>query len=38
MAHKTDFKAQESLLTGLVLSRGHKVLFLPKFHCELNIA
>ena len=38
MAHKTDFKAQENLLTDLVLSRGHKVLFLPKFHCELNIA
>jgi hypothetical protein len=38
MAHETDFKAQENLLTDLVLSRGHKVLFLPKFHCELNIA
>jgi hypothetical protein len=38
MAHETDFKAQENLLTDLVLSRGHKVLFLPKFHCKLNIA
>jgi hypothetical protein len=39
MAHETDFKAQENLLTDLVLSRGHKVfLFLLKFHCELNVA
>jgi hypothetical protein len=38
MAHETDFKAQENSLTDLVLSRGHKALFLPKLHCELNIA
>jgi hypothetical protein len=38
IAHETDFQAQENLLTDLVLSRGHKVLFLPKFHCELNVA
>ena len=38
MSHEIDFLAQQNLLTDLVTSRGHKVLFLPKFHCELNIA
>jgi hypothetical protein len=38
MSHETDFLAQKNLLADLVISRGHKVLFLPKFHCELNIA
>ena len=38
MSHEPDFLAQQNLLTDLVTSRGHKVLFLPKFHCELNIA
>jgi hypothetical protein len=38
MSHETDFLAQQNLLTDLVTSRGHKVLFLPKFHCELNVA
>ena len=37
MSHEIDFLAQQNLLTDLVTSRGHKVLFLPKFHCELNI-
>jgi hypothetical protein len=37
MSHETGFLAQQNLLTDLVTSRCHKVLFLPKFHCELNI-
>jgi hypothetical protein len=33
--HK-DFQDQKSLLEEKLRARGHKCLFLPKFHCELN--
>ncbi|KIK93487.1 hypothetical protein PAXRUDRAFT_145031, partial [Paxillus rubicundulus Ve08.2h10] len=31
-----DFVGVESLLEMLCKARGYQVLFLPKFHCELN--
>ena len=31
-----DFRAQKSAIEQLIVDRGHKCLFLPKFHCELN--
>ena len=31
-----DFVGQKSRLHDVVEARGHQVLFLPKFHCELN--
>ncbi|KIO15956.1 hypothetical protein M407DRAFT_86598 [Tulasnella calospora MUT 4182] len=34
--NQPDFINQKSLLQELVESRGHKFLFYPKFHCELN--
>jgi hypothetical protein len=33
--HK-DFFEQKSAIATLIKGRGHKCLFLPKFHCELN--
>ena len=34
--NEPDFAEQESALEMLCHSRGFEVLFLPKFHCELN--
>jgi len=30
------FLAQKPLVKEVIESRGHKVIFYPKFHCELN--
>ena len=29
-------REQESAIASVIKGRGHKCLFLPKFHCELN--
>ena len=31
-----DFKYQKTRVEELILSRDHRVMFIPKFHCELN--
>ncbi|KIK74723.1 hypothetical protein PAXRUDRAFT_45107, partial [Paxillus rubicundulus Ve08.2h10] len=31
-----DFKAQKSLVQEVIKNAGHLLIFLPKFHCELN--
>lgn len=31
-----DFREQKSLIATTIEARGHKCVFLPKFHCELN--
>ena len=36
LATQDDFKNQKPLLQELIEARGHKVIFYPKFHCELN--
>ncbi|KAJ7117094.1 hypothetical protein C8R44DRAFT_879603 [Mycena epipterygia] len=36
LSHQDDFKNQVSMLEELVKRRGHEIIFLPKFHCELN--
>ncbi|CZT07045.1 uncharacterized protein RAG0_12651 [Rhynchosporium agropyri] len=36
LASHKDFYEQKSALEELLEARGHKCLFLPKFHCELN--
>jgi hypothetical protein len=36
MARQPDFLAQRCRIEELITSRGHKVFFYPKFHCELN--
>ena len=36
LSQQDDFKNQISMLEVLVKARGHEIIFLPKFHCELN--
>ncbi len=37
LSEQPDFKSQEELLREVVeVDYGHKILFFPKFHCELN--
>lgn len=31
-----DFKFQKTRVEELILKRGHRVMFIPKFHCEIN--
>jgi hypothetical protein len=33
---QADFKAEKPLLQLVIKKAGHKCIFLPKFHCELN--
>ena len=32
----TDFKYEKTALEHFMQERGHRAIFLPKFHCELN--
>jgi len=36
LSQQDDFKNQPSLVETLIKAAGHKCIFLPKFHCELN--
>lgn len=36
LASQPDFLNQKPLLQEIIESHGHKVIFYPKFHCELN--
>lgn len=36
LSKQDDFLNQESMLESLIKKAGHKCIFLPKFHCELN--
>ncbi len=36
LASQPDFLAQKSMLEEVAIEMGCKILFLPKFHCELN--
>lgn len=36
LALQKDFKEEKPLLQVVIEEAGHKCLFLPKFHCELN--
>lgn len=36
LAHQPDFLEQKCLIEEILNSEGQDVLFLPKFHCELN--
>jgi hypothetical protein len=36
LKEQPDFTGQKEWLTEVVEGRGHQILFLPKFHCELN--
>jgi hypothetical protein len=37
LSKQDDFQLQESLLEQKIKERGHICMFLPKFHCELNL-
>ena len=37
LGNQPDFLEQKPLLQEIVEERGHLAVFLPKFHCELNI-
>jgi hypothetical protein len=36
LSQQDDFKNQLSQLETLIRGLGHEIIFLPKFHCELN--
>ena len=36
MSLQEDFRAQRSLIVETIEAAGHKRIFYPKFHCELN--
>ena len=36
LANHEDFHNEKTLLEAYIESRGHKVLYIPQFHCELN--
>ena len=36
LKEQPDFTGQKEWLTEVIESRGHQILYLPKFHCELN--
>jgi hypothetical protein len=36
LSNHQDFYEQKSAIETLIKGRGHKYVFLPKFHCELN--
>ncbi|RPA71955.1 hypothetical protein BJ508DRAFT_245125 [Ascobolus immersus RN42] len=36
LANQKDFRSQRGKLEEMVTARGHKIIFYPKFHCELN--
>ena len=36
LSEQPDFKEQKGWIQETIEARGHKVLFYPKFHCELN--
>ena len=36
LANHEDFRTEKTVVENYLIGRGHKVLFVPKFHCELN--
>jgi hypothetical protein len=36
MMHQPDFLEERPRIVNLIEAAGHQVMFLPKFHCELN--
>ena len=37
LANHEDFRNEKTLVEHYLLSRGHRVFFIPKFHCELTL-
>jgi hypothetical protein len=36
LSYHEDFATEDTIVENCLKGRGHKVYFLPKFHCELN--
>jgi len=36
LSNHQDFFEEKSQVKELIIDRGHKAVFLPKFHCEIN--
>lgn len=36
LAKQPDFLAQKCMIQEIIEVKGHKIIFYPKFHCELN--
>ena len=36
LQEKRDFKFQKTRVEELILKRGHRVMFIPNFHCKIN--
>lgn len=36
LSQEPDFMAQKEWLTETINTRGHSIIFFPKYHCELN--
>ena len=36
LSNHDDFRNEKTLLERFLIDRGHKVIMIPKFHCELN--
>ena len=36
LSEMRDFKYEKTKVEKYILERKHRVLFIPKFHCELN--
>jgi hypothetical protein len=36
LENQPDFLAQKCMIQEIIESKDHKVIFYPKFHCELN--
>jgi hypothetical protein len=36
LSQQADFRQQKTMLEQVLTEAGHKCIFLPKFHCELN--
>jgi hypothetical protein len=37
LSNYQDFFKEKSQVKELITERGHKAMFLPKFHCEINL-
>ena len=36
LGQQDDFANQPTMLETVIRAAGHEIVFLPKFHCELN--
>ena len=37
LSNHKDFFEEKSQIEELIIERGYKAVFLPKFHCEINL-